>query len=270
MSLAQHTSVEQRRYWQCDVLERAGTGASILFLHGIGGRAASYRKLLETWTGLERLLAWDMPGYGGSRALLPLKPGATDYAAQIAAVLDAAQARRVHLVAQSLGAVIAARYALINPSRVASITLLAPAQGYTVAASDALPSALQQRIDDFETLGAVAYAAQRAGRTAYKPESVVVAQREMATIGSAAHAQAVHMLARADIAADLASISCPVQIIAGINDVVTPLDGIKALCKRLGSKAPQLIEVADAGHAIYLDQPQAVSAAIRKFVETHR
>jgi pimeloyl-ACP methyl ester carboxylesterase len=49
--------------------EAAGDPAlpPLVFLHGIGGAARGWRVQLEAFSDRYRTIAWDMPGYGGSR-----------------------------------------------------------------------------------------------------------------------------------------------------------------------------------------------------------
>ena len=50
----------------------AGTGLPIVFLHGMGGGAASWDFQLEEFSRTHRAIAWDMPGYGGSAPIDPM------------------------------------------------------------------------------------------------------------------------------------------------------------------------------------------------------
>ncbi len=262
------------------LLVKDGTSTrTVVFLHGIGGLAEGFRDLMQAWPGPDRLIAWDAPGYGASAPLAQPSPAPSDYAAALAAALDAQNVGRIHLVGQSLGALFAAafanRHANRHADRIASLTLMAPAQGYG-ATRGALPDSLAQRVADFEAQGGPAFAAARAGRLvndpARKPDAVAKVRTAMGALSSAGHAQAVHALAQGRLAADCATLRCPVLLITGADDVITPVAGTSTLFDMLrarprgGQVGEQMTIIGDAGHALFLEHPQATAAAIHAFV----
>jgi pimeloyl-ACP methyl ester carboxylesterase len=102
----------------------AGAPVAVLFVHGLGG-------CLEQWAGaLARAgeglhaIALDLPGHGGSdpRSGAPVKV----LAASLGAVLDSLSLRRAVIVAHSLGALAALRYAADHDDRVAGLFLVDP------------------------------------------------------------------------------------------------------------------------------------------------
>ena len=110
----------------------------IVLLHGIGSGAASWTYQLDAanWCDKEqclRVLAWDAPGYGNNTPLAQALPSPQDYAQQLWQWLDALHLQHVQLVGHSLGCIMAASAATLQPQRVASMVLLAPAQGYARA-----------------------------------------------------------------------------------------------------------------------------------------
>ena len=118
-------------YRQAGVL----AGTRLVLLHGIGSGSASWAAQLAAVTPKQPgLLAWDAPGYGDSDGLGLLDaawPTATHYAERLWAWLDAlGLTHPLTLVGHSLGALVAARAALLQPQRVAAVVLLAPAQGH--------------------------------------------------------------------------------------------------------------------------------------------
>ena len=113
----------------------SGHGASIthVLLHGIGSGSASWVQQLDVVADASalRVLAWDAPGYAGSSALSPAEPTATDYAQQLWAWLDVLGCHTpIVLVGHSLGALMAASAAALQPARIARLVLLSPARGY--------------------------------------------------------------------------------------------------------------------------------------------
>jgi pimeloyl-ACP methyl ester carboxylesterase len=108
----------------------AGSGPPLVLLHGIGSAAASFRYQLEALSARFRVVAWDSPGYGASTPLAIEHPDTSDYAAALDAWLGALGIDRCHLVGQSLGTLIAARFAAEQPRRVLNLTLAGVARGH--------------------------------------------------------------------------------------------------------------------------------------------
>ena len=108
----------------------AAAEAPLVLLHGIGSGSGSWVRQLEAFGGERAVLAWDAPGYGHSAPVQPARPEAVDYGERLWAWLDALDLRQpVTLVGHSLGAIMAASAAGLQPARVRRLVLLAPAQG---------------------------------------------------------------------------------------------------------------------------------------------
>lgn len=103
----------------------AGDGATAaVFVHGNPGAGEDWRALVGEVGGLMRAIAPDLPGFGGAD-----KPPTFDYtlggyAQHLHALLDALQITRVHLVLHDFGGPWGLWWAALNPTRVASVTLI--------------------------------------------------------------------------------------------------------------------------------------------------
>lgn len=99
-----------------------GRGSPVLLVHGLG---ASWQTWLENIPDLardHRVVAVDLPGFGGSD---PLSPSAeiSEHADTLAALLDALGIERVVAVGHSLGGVVCERLALGHPDKVHALLL---------------------------------------------------------------------------------------------------------------------------------------------------
>lgn len=223
----------------------------MVLLHGIGSGAASWVYQLSAADKTAgsahgpHMLAWDAPGYGDSTAVLAAVPTAQDYAQRLWQWLDAMDLARVHLVGHSLGCIMAASAARLQPQRVASLTLLAPAQGYARAPQELRNKKRDDRLQMLATLGAVKMAQAR-GPALLAPgadkEHIALAVNMMGQVSPAGYTQATHMLANADILTDLhafqAHSTAPMTVACGDLDSITPPKACSAL--------------ADAVHAPYM------------------
>jgi pyruvate dehydrogenase E2 component (dihydrolipoamide acetyltransferase) len=104
-------------------VRQAGSDA-VLLVHGFAGDSTAWAALTAALTRAgHRVLTPDLPGHGADRTT---PTGLAELSAALAAVAST-EVSRLHLVGHSLGAYLAAVYAADNPSRVASLTLIAPA-----------------------------------------------------------------------------------------------------------------------------------------------
>lgn len=249
------------------LLHRPGDDArpALVLLHGIGSAADSWARLLAALDPAIGVYAWDAPGYGRSAPVVARAPVPDDYAARLAAVLDALALDRVVLAGHSLGALFAGRFAAAWPGRVAALALLSPAAGGRVPAGGALPAAMQARLDDLARLGPAAFAAARAprllARPAEQPAVLADVQRAMAAVHPQGYAQAVHALAAGDLAADAAGIAAPVVVAVGAQDQVTPPAQAGAIHATL--RRPAGLHVIPAcGHALPQEAPETAAALL--------
>lgn len=98
----------------------------ILCVHGADGSAANFVDLAPLLTELGPVRAVDLPGFGRS-PVAGRKTTMAAYAELVAGLAAAGDGRRTHLIANSMGAVVAILAAGRHPESVASLTLLAPA-----------------------------------------------------------------------------------------------------------------------------------------------
>ncbi|SFU21114.1 alpha/beta fold hydrolase [Sedimentitalea nanhaiensis] len=243
-------------------LERPGHRDAMVFLHGIGSNASSFQHLLSHLPGDVRAIAWNAPGYGGSRHLSAHWPLASDYADALYGFLNAVGIRSATLVGHSLGTLIAGAFAEAYPNRVERLILASCACGYGVDQGASLPKAVAGRIEELDLLGADTFAARRAPRLVFEPllhpDVVAQVQNAMSRVDRAGYAQAVRMLASGDLPASLRNTRVDVGFIIGINDRVTPeqqtLSAAQAWSASTG-RSPEIHRINHAGHAIYQQKP---------------
>jgi len=259
----QKTAIERGDIAGIEFLRRPGSGAgTLVLLHGIGSNARSFEPLMSALGDARSLLAWNAPGYGGSRALPVPAPTPRHYADALKDMLDRLEIATATIVGHSLGCLFAASFTAAYPERVRAVALLSPALGYRVAAGAPLPPTVQSRIDEIESLGPTAFAAKRAARLVGEPERhphVVEAVRQaMAQVNPPGYAQAVRALGAGDLLADIARITMPALVAVGSNDVITPPDNARTACAAFPRTAA-FHEIAGAGHAMPQEQPDAVA-----------
>jgi pimeloyl-ACP methyl ester carboxylesterase len=249
------------RYRESKSSEHTDQGPLIV-LHGIGSGSGSWLHQLSD-ARLGRVLAWDAPGYADSSPLKMPEPAAADYAQVLWAWLDALNIQEAHLVGHSLGCIMAAAAARLQPQRVKKLTFLAPAQGYGTAPEAVRIQKRNERLQAMAQLGLQKMAEQRAPRLlslAASAEQIELAIHMMSRLNEGGYTQATHMLSTADIRADLQAFrqqsAAPIQVACGDQDVITPPNACEELARFI--QAPYTA-LAGAGHLCALQVPQKIT-----------
>jgi pimeloyl-ACP methyl ester carboxylesterase len=256
-------------YLCCD-----GSGAMpMVLLHGIGSNASSFEPLMAALDGHYPSLAWHAPGYGDSEPLAAEWPDASDYAAALDRLLAHLAITRCVLVGHSLGSLVAARYAVEAPARIAALILISPAVGYRAKRGGALPPEVAKRIEELDRLGAEKFAAKRAwsllADPKARPDVLRAVERAMAAVRRPGYDQAARLLATSRLFDDAAKIQVPAAVITGSSDHVTPPENGHFVFAALQRSAPRRAFriIANAGHAVCQEQPGEVVRVIAQFVE---
>ncbi|WP_019447226.1 alpha/beta hydrolase [Cupriavidus sp. BIS7] len=244
-------------------------GPVVVLLHGISSGAASWLPCASLLAAEARVIAWDAPGYGQSSPLPMAAPTARDYALRLEQLLTALQVRPDLIVGHSLGALMASGYAAHAPAAMqpGRFLLLSPALGYGAAGKeDKSHEVARQRIEALETLG-VDGLAQRGATRLLSPAATADAQGwvrwNMRRLNPDGYRQAVALLCGDDIGGYLAQQTSSVEVGCGAEDIVTTPAASNALAQRFGMPFHL---IPDAGHACYIEQPQAVARVIRAAV----
>lgn len=232
-----------------------------MLLHGFGGCHGLWRPVQETLAATAQVLAYDLPGHGGSLGWPEAGPAKIAVGA-ILADLTERGIERFHLAGHSMGGAIAALMALAEPSRIASLALLAPGgfgeeingrllRRYAAAKNeDEIRICLESMTGwpnpvPEETVQALMEKRRRAGQT----EKLV----EIAASITRDERQGV-------ISRDkLAGLPMPVSVIWGLLDGVLPVHQANGLPPLFG-----LHLIADAGHMLPEEKPELVAEIIRR------
>jgi pimeloyl-ACP methyl ester carboxylesterase len=238
----------------------------LLLLHGIGSRAISWWPVVDPLAAHFHLYALDLRGHGASTKPLTgyLLP---DYAADLAAVIDALGLDCPRILGHSLGGLVALTWATHHPCRAAAIAL-------EDTALRSQPETLQA-FDGWLTLAALPVADAAAYYAREHPDwSPADCLRRAESI--TATAQSVFAELRADAEANLANGGDRIAPLANIHSPLLLLHGDLASggmvvpddAARLAMTLPQtrLVRVPGAGHAIHRDHPAAFLAAVIPFL----
>jgi pimeloyl-ACP methyl ester carboxylesterase len=246
--------------------EREDIGTPLVLLHGIGSSSGSWRSQIDAaQLGKQQLLAWDAPGYGKSTPLITEAPSASEYAAHMWAWLDALQVTQpIRLVGHSLGSLMAASATLQAPKRVHELVLLSPALGYAESSDDERQKMIRQRLDNLAALGPAGMAKARAPAMLSSNATTEMnryIETLMAAVQPKGYAQAVRMLAGADLLGDLRKLRSqfpvpPIRVACGSQDQITPPVKCSSAAKAAGV---DLIDLGPVGHACALEAAHMIN-----------
>jgi 3-oxoadipate enol-lactonase len=250
------------------VLEQ-GKGDPVLWLQGLNAPAAAWAVQLAHFAQSARSIAPDARGVGQSDA--PEGPyTARQLAEDAAAVLDALDVQRAHVVGLSLGGAVAQELALARPDRVRSLALLA-----TFAAQQPRSRAL---LEAWRALYPVAIADSHLRKAwelqAYawlftdrfwRSDANVRAALRFAASQPPQPPQGFVGQVDAALSHDardrLPRVNIPTVVIHGALDQLSPKENGEELARLIPSA--ELLVIPEVGHAVNLEGQRAVNGALR-------
>jgi pimeloyl-ACP methyl ester carboxylesterase len=267
------TDLEERRHGGVRYFV-GGNGPPLVLVHGLGGWAGNWRAVASRLVSGRRLVVPELPGHGGSepvrsaRSLDPFVDAVLD-------VLAAEDALPAPWVGHSLGALVGVHAAVRRPEAVQAL-VLAAAPGITSSTrlAEATVTALGV-MRPGRVLG------KRSARVAHSPRLRTLAfggwgvadpvglEPEAAAAfleGPPQHTDTLtagRALVVADPRLELDRVSCPCLCLWGASDNWVPLQDGMEYARRL--RTP-LRAIADCGHLLIGERPDAVAAAIVEFL----
>lgn len=239
-------------------------GPPVLCLHGIGGDRTSFADQLGQLGG-RRVIAWNMPGYGGSDPLMQMDFAALSGA--VVALLDALGIATVHLVGQSIGGMIAQEVAIRSSDRVASLGLIATTPAFGGRDDSFRQAFVAARLGPLDAGADMATLAQQAIPAIIGPaasaEMRQLAIAAMGRIDETAFRQVVSCLVTFNRRADQHRISQPCCLIAGSHDTNSPARVMAKMADGLANATFHIVD--QAGHLVNSECPETVNAILTAF-----
>lgn len=243
-------------------VERQGEGAPVFFVHGLGGTGSVWEPQVRALGPGFRTMRMDLNGSGRSQTRPPVS--FDGWVADIAAALDADNITRAHLVGHSLGTRVVQYFAARHPERVASLTLIGVSQPDPTRKQAVLDRAQKVRSSGMEAIADVVIKNALADATLREQPAVIACVRELLMRQDPeGYAQTCEASTSGE-PADPSSFDCPVLLIAGREDKVSPLSSSEAFAARARSAKLHVIE--QSGHWHTLEKPHEVSEALSRFL----
>lgn len=243
----------------------AGEGPVLVLLHGHPFDRRMWAPQLRSLSAGFRVLAPDLPGYGGSPPR-GRKVTMGEFAGAVRGFIDALGVARAIVVGLSMGGLVAMELGLRAPDRVAGVVLAA-----TIAAPVTPTEAAQRRetADRLERDGMLDLALEMAtklfGPAARRTPDIVepVVSMMLRTPPAGAAAALRGRAERPNYRALLPGLQVPALVIAGDHDAYADEAVVNELVSALPD--PDVVRLRGIGHLPNLEAPAAFDEAVRSF-----
>jgi pimeloyl-ACP methyl ester carboxylesterase len=236
--------------------QRERRTSPIVLIHGSGGNAGLWQKVMDRLSDKYHSLAVDLPGHGSSKGegMKSIK----EYSNFILGFLDAIGLESVVLGGHSMGGAIVQDFSIHYPQNLKAVLLMG-----TGARLRVLPEALEMsRKMAFGEIQPKFYPWGFADKAS--PEIIAEGEKEWAKTGSRVRYYDFLACDQFDIMGEVEKIRMPALILCGKEDRLTPVKYSEFLNRKIAGSRMQIIE--SAGHMIMLENPQALCAAIQAFL----
>jgi pimeloyl-ACP methyl ester carboxylesterase len=248
---------------------------TLLLMHGGPGYDhSSFKPLFSQLADIAQVIYYDHRGHGRSDRRPAAEWTLDTFADDIVRLCDALGIEKPIVLGQSFGGFVAQRYIARHPAHAAKVIL----------SSTTHHMGLERKLAMFEKLGgAAAREAARAFWTApgaatwaaynehcrdlYNPtpgnpeaRARTVFVEDILFTSASGEQQTLQLLP------GLAQVQCPVLVMAGEKDPVTPLQDAQEIAAAIPAPWGRLVTFANAGHGAWRDEPAAAMAVLREFI----
>jgi len=253
-----------------DISPEAADGPveTIVCLHGIGGDDASFLPQSIDLSDRYRVIAWNMPGYRGSRPLEVQSFSTLSDA--LYNFLQALDIGPVHQLGQSIGGMIAQDFAHRHPQLVKSLVLIATTSafgGRDESFKHAFLHARLKPLDDGKTMQELATeTVPMITGSKVTDAASNAAVRSMSAVPVNTYREVLKCLVTFDRRAELSTIQSPVCLIAGSEDTNAPAVTMKKMSDKLPNS--EYHELEGAGHLVNIELSEDSNRIIRQFLDS--
>jgi len=252
-----------RNEWACDDM---GSGLPLVLIHGFPMDRTLWRHQRDALRTLTRVMTVDLPGFGETP--LPETPWTI---ASVADDLRAFLAQRDALPAivggLSMGGYIALAFADRHPADLRGLLLVDTKSQSDDAAGKVARDEMITRVRTQGTSAMVDIMFPKlvgSSTITHHPEPAEQIRQMMLRVAPESAVAALGaMRDREDYTASLGRISVPTMVIVGSEDAVTPVALAECMSGQISGS--DLRVISNAGHVSPMEQPLAVSAAIKEF-----
>jgi pimeloyl-ACP methyl ester carboxylesterase len=236
----------------------------------------AYTPILEHFGRERRVFALDWPGFGASEKPAPdaFSYSSTSYAEMLAGWMDGLGIARVVLLGNGIGATVAIRYAAAHPKRTLGLALSGPlgfgAGGrFGRLAGRALTRpALLRRLEPVRTSLALGPTTPLTTEIALRRREQRAADDYPASVAAFAALWRSLAVERDELVARAKAVTAPAIVLRGAMDALVTESDAQRAAEALGEHGGMRIELPDAGHLPFLQQPGPFLRAVAGVLNT--
>lgn len=245
-----------------------GSGPAVLLLHGLGGDHTVWNEVIPALARETRVLAPDLRGHGRTKAPEGSTFSFAELEGDLVALLEGAGVERAHVVGLSAGGFLALRWALDDPARLRSLTVVNAAphcDPHTRAVVD-------RWAETYRTEGLDAYVLRLVKDLYYSDwvdEHLEIVEQLHEQLGHQDLAGAFRwgaVLRDFDLRGRLMKIRTPTHIVQSMDDSV--VDGAHGRLLRVSIPGADLKLFVRTGHLLPIERPAETAETILEFVRT--
>ena len=248
-------------------VEIEGEGEPVVLIHGLGGTANTFTPLLAALA-RHRTIRFDLPGSGRShRVEGPLS--APLFVDRTLMVMQKAGVERAHVVAHSMGTIVATHLAASEPGRVESLALFGPLLAPPEPARAAIRArAAEARKGDMQPIAdALLQATVSTETKAKRPAAVAFVRESLMRQDPEGYARTCDALAAME-PADTSRIECPTLLVTGDADVVAPPQAVRMMGERIAGSRVEVLR--GCGHWTPVEKPEECVGLLQRFLLERR
>jgi pimeloyl-ACP methyl ester carboxylesterase len=245
-------------------VEISGEGTPVLCIHGLGGSSNTWTPIMDALARF-KVLRVDLPGSARS----PLAGAKLSIAAYVEAVeqlIAGLDLGPLHVVAHSMGTIVAQHLAVRNPQLVRSLALFGPLVAPPDAARANIAARAQLARNGTESMQEIADAVVKGATSAetkqQKPVVLALVRECIMRQTAEGYAQSCEALAQAQ-AADIGRIACPTLLVTGDQDGVAPQAAVGTMAEKIAGSRMQVLS--GCGHWTTFEKPEECIAQLNAF-----
>jgi len=251
-------------------VEVEGDGQPVLCIHGLGGSSNCWSPVLSAFEGM-KVIRPDLPG--SARSELPTAALSIDsYVETLASLLAELNVSAAHVVAHSMGTIVAQHLAIRHPELVKSLALFGPLlappeQGR--AGSHARAALCREKgvAGVQEIADAIVKGATSAETKAERPVTLALVRESVMRQSPEGYARSCEALAGAQ-AAEVERISVPTLLVTGDEDGVGQPAAVKGIGERIADS--KVAVLTGCGHWTTFEKPAECMAELKAFYQSVR
>jgi len=246
-------------------VEVEGDGQAVVCLHGLGGSSNNWTPVLSAFEGM-KVVRPDLPG--SARSALPSQPLSIElYVEILAEALGELGISKAHIVAHSMGTIVAQHLAIKHPDLVKSLVLFGPLlappeQGRPGIQARAALSREKGVAGVQDIADAIVKGATSAETKAQRPVAIALVRESVMRQSPEGYAQSCEALAAAQ-AAEVEKIAVPTLLVTGDEDGVGQPAAVKAMGERISGS--QVIVLPGCGHWTTFEKPAECAQELKAF-----